>query len=65
MGTVEWRNLVEISVPQSMKIIYYINTNETPGELSGEIMISYHVKITCSFMLLWLHNKSRLSQQRL
>ena len=27
--------------------IYYINTNEIPGELSRENMISSHVKITC------------------
>ena len=28
---------------------YYINTNEIPGELSREKMISSHVKITCYF----------------
>ena len=28
-------------------IIYYINTNEIPGELLHENMISSHVKITC------------------
>ena len=27
--------------------IYYINTSETPGELSRENLISLHVKITC------------------
>ena len=27
--------------------VYYINTNEIPGELSRENMISSHVKITC------------------
>ena len=27
--------------------VYYINTNEIPGELSHENMISSHVKITC------------------
>ena len=47
---------------------YYINTNEIPGELSRENMIiiftrennmlSSHVKRST---LLWLHNKSRLS----
>ena len=26
---------------------YYINTNEIPGELSRENLISSHVKITC------------------
>ena len=26
---------------------YYINTNEIPGELSRENMISSHVKFTC------------------
>ena len=29
------------------KSFYYINTNEIPGELSRENMISSHVKITC------------------
>ena len=39
-----------------------VNTNEIPGELSRENMISSHVKITCyRSPLLWLHNKSRLS----
>ena len=27
--------------------VYYINTNEIPGELSRENMISSHVEITC------------------
>ena len=40
---------------------YYINTNEIPGELSRENLISSHVKIS---PLLWLHNKSRLSHQK-
>ena len=40
---------------------YYINTNEIPGELSRENMLSSHVKIS---PLLWLHNKSRLSHQK-
>ena len=48
---------------------YYINTNEIQGELSRENMIftcennmlSSHVKRT---PLLWLHNKSRLSQEK-
>ena len=43
------------------KAIYYINTNEIPGELSRENLISSHVKIS---LLLWLHNKSRLSHQK-
>ena len=43
------------------KDIYYINTNEIPGELSRENLISSHVKIS---PLLWLHNKSRLSHQK-
>ena len=41
--------------------IYYINTNEIPGELLRENLISSHVKIS---PLLWLHNKSRLSHQK-
>ena len=40
---------------------YYINTNEIPGELWLENLISSHVKIS---PLLWLHNKSRLSHQK-
>ena len=43
------------------KIIYYINANEIPGELSHKNLISSHVKIS---PLLWLHNKSRLSHQK-
>ena len=31
--------------------IYYINTNEIPGELSRENMISLHVKISENIML--------------
>ena len=41
--------------------LYYINTNEIPGELSRENLISSHVKIS---PLLWLHNKKRLSHQK-
>ena len=41
--------------------LYYINTNEIPGELWRENLISSHVKIS---PLLWLHNKSRLSHQK-
>ena len=48
---------------------YYTNTNEIQGELSRENMIftcensmlSSHVKRS---PLLWLHNKSRLSQEK-
>ena len=47
-------------VPES-KLFYYINTNEIPGELSRENMISSHVKRS---RLLWLHDTSRLSQQQ-
>ena len=53
------------------KSIYYINTNEIPGELLCENilyiftrennMLFSHVKIS---PLLWLHNKSRLSQEK-
>ena len=31
----------------SDKVLYHINTNEIPGELSRENLISSHVKITC------------------
>ena len=49
--------------------IYYKNTNEIPGELSHENLISSRVKITLSSHvkispLLWLHNRSRLSHQK-
>ena len=30
-----------------IKRLYYINTNEIPGEFSRENLISSHVKITC------------------
>ena len=42
-------------------LIYYINTNEIPGELLRENLTSSHVKIS---PLLWLHNKSLLSHQK-
>ena len=38
-----------------------IITNEIPSELSHENLISSHVKIS---PLLWLHNKSLLSDQK-
>ena len=38
-----------------------INTSEIPLELSHGIMISSHVKRS---LLLWLHNKTRLSPQK-
>ena len=41
--------------------IYYINTNEIPGELLRENLISSHVKIS---PLLWLRNNSHLSHQK-
>ena len=50
----------EVNVKEN-SCIYYINTNEIPCELSRENMISSHVKIS---MLLWLHNKSHLSQEK-
>ena len=37
-------------LPKSVNIsVYYINTSEIPGELSGVNMISAQVKITCYF----------------
>ena len=38
---------VTIIAMQSNNWFYYINTNEIPGELSRENLISSHVKITC------------------
>ena len=46
---------------QSNVSLYYIKTNEIPGELSRESMTSSHVKRS---LLLWLHNKWHLSQQK-
>ena len=44
---------------------YYINTNEIPGELLHENLISSHVKSHVKIsLLLWLHNKSCLSHQK-
>ena len=42
-------------------VFYYINTNEIPGELSRENMISSHVKRS---QLLWLHDTSRLRSKK-
>ena len=36
-----------ISVKTRNILLYYINTNEIPSELSRENLISSHVKITC------------------
>jgi len=36
-------------------ITYYINTNEKPGELSRENLISSHVKITC-YLHMWKYH---------
>ena len=56
--------------PMSIYLFIIINTNEIPGELSRENMIIFthennmlfsHVKIS---LLLWLNNKSRLSQDK-
>ena len=43
-----------LKIPEDLRkkvriFIYYINTNEIPGELSRENMISSHVKRTCYF----------------
>ena len=37
------------------KTDYYINTNEIPGELSRENLISSHVKITC-YLHMWKYH---------
>ena len=42
------KHLANLTATEQKSIaIYYINTNEIPGELSRENMISSHVKITC------------------
>ena len=57
----------KITIYGTQNVLYYIKTNEMPGELSRENMISSHVKIKVSSHvkrspLLWLHNRSRLLQ---
>ena len=42
---------LEIPLFQSMKFIYYINSNEIPGELSCENITSSHVKIISVVMV--------------
>ena len=42
----EENNIKQISYESTINF-YYINTNEIPGELSREKLISSHVKITC------------------
>ena len=38
------------------KYIYYLNTDEIPGEFSRENMISSHVKITC-YLHMWKYHR--------
>ena len=38
-----------------MTLTYYINTNEKPGELSHENLISSHLKITC-YLHMWKYH---------
>ena len=64
-------NCIELQAMHTLdNPFYYINTNEIPGELSHENLISSHVKITLLSShvkispLLWLHNKSHLSQEK-
>ena len=49
-------NPQKIDDPPSNIFCYYINTNEIPGELSRENMISSHVKITCYFHM-WKYHR--------
>ena len=44
----------DLFLPQR-KAIYYINTNEIPGELSCENLVSSHVKITC-YLHMWKYH---------
>ena len=53
-------HFTKVKIPYSNSL-YYINTNEIPGELSCENLIFSHVKIS---PLLWLHNKSHPSHQK-
>ena len=55
-GLAWYTNIAEVSLSWNITMavvkpcesaLYYINTNEIPGELSRENLISSHVKITC------------------
>ena len=55
-GLAWYTNIVEVSLCWNITMavvrscesaLYYINTNEIPGELSRENLISSRVKITC------------------
>ena len=60
-------SLIVVDVLPFNRKLYYINTNEIPGERKLDIftcennMLSSRVKIS---PLLWLHDKSRLSHQK-
>ena len=69
-GLAWYTNIAEVSLSWNITMavvrscesaLYYINTNEIPGELSRENLISSRVKIS---PLLWLHNRSSLSHQK-
>ena len=47
--TIVWFNFL------SKMMFYSINTNEMPGELSRENLVSSHVKITCYLQMLKCH----------
>ena len=51
-----WKPCLTFScvLPENIHI-YYINTNEIPGELSHENLISSHVKITC-YLHMWKYH---------
>ena len=46
-----WDCVLNLSQQAKNITFYYINTNEIPGELLRENLISSHVKITCFILL--------------
>ena len=47
---------IYVTARQGMDHFYYINTNEIPGELSRENLISSHLKITC-YHHMWKYHR--------
>ena len=52
---IHWFGELNETIKNANKRFYYINTNEIPGELSRENLISSHVKITC-YLHMWKYH---------
>ena len=50
------KQVARVSYSFYRSLNYYINTNEMPGELSRENLISSHVKITC-YLHMWKYHR--------